>query len=71
MYIKKNNLVIRSVELRDTEKLNAWWNDGEVMAHAGFPNGLGQPLEETEAEIKAYEGKLSQLCILVISVCTS
>ena len=66
MYIKKNNLVIRSAELRDAEKLNAWWNDGAVMAHAGFPNGLGQPLEETEAEIKAYEGKLSQLCVLEI-----
>lgn len=66
MYIKRDNLVIRSAVLQDVEKINAWWNDGKVMAHAGFPNGLGQTLEETWAEIKAYEGKLSQLCVLEI-----
>lgn len=66
MYIKKNDLVIRSAELKDAERLNGWWNDGKVMAHAGFPNGLGQALEETKEEIQAYEGKLSQLCILEI-----
>lgn len=66
MYIKKKGLVIRSAELKDAEQLNRWWNDGKVMAHAGFPNGLGQSLKETEEEIKAYEGKLSQLCILEI-----
>ena len=27
-------------------KLAAWWNDGAVMAHAGFPNGLGTSEEE-------------------------
>ena len=64
MYIKRDNLVIRSAVLQDAEKINAWWNDGKVMAHAGFPNGLGQTLEETKAEIKAYEGRLSQLCVL-------
>ena len=66
MYIKKNDLVIRSAELKDAEQLNRWWNNGKVMEHAGFPNGLGQSLEETEEEIKAYERKLSQLCILEI-----
>ena len=66
MYIKKNDFVIRSAELKDAKQLNAWWNDGKVMEHAGFPNGLGQSLEETTEEIRAYEGKLSQLCILEI-----
>lgn len=66
MYLKNNNLIIRSAELKDAKLLNAWWNDGKVMAHAGFPNGLGQPLEETEERIKAHEGKLSQLCIIEI-----
>lgn len=66
MYIENENLVIRSATLKDATKLNTWWNDGAVMAHAGFPNGLGQSLEETENEIRGYEGKLSQLCILEI-----
>jgi len=66
MYIKNENLVIRSASLEDTSRLNTWWNDGKVMEHAGFPNGLGQSLHETEKEILAYEGKLSQLCILEV-----
>ena len=33
----------------DAEQLTAWWNDGAVMAHAGFPNGLGTTIEEVIA----------------------
>ena len=35
------DLCIRNAEEKDCEQLAAWWNDGSVMAHAGFPNGLG------------------------------
>ena len=28
-----------------------WWNDGNVMAHAGFPNGLGTTVAEIEKQI--------------------
>lgn len=66
MRIENENIVIRSVDLKDAVQLNKWWNDGEVMEHAGFPNGLGQSLEETTNEIKSWEGKLSQLCIIEI-----
>ena len=40
MYIKENKVIIRSAELRDISSLSNWWADGEIMAHAGFPNGL-------------------------------
>lgn len=30
----------------DAEQLAAWWNDGAVMAHAGFPLGLGITKEQ-------------------------
>ena len=66
MYLKNGNLVIRSAEVKDAEQMNRWWNDGVVMAHAGFPNGLGQPLEETLAEIKENEQHLSQRCVIEI-----
>ena len=46
MRIEKDNIVIRSANLKDAEILNHWWNDGSVMEHAGFPNGLGQSMEE-------------------------
>lgn len=36
------------------------------MAHAGFPNGLGQSFEETVRQIKENETRLSQRCIIEI-----
>ena len=66
MKIKKQNIVIRSVTVDDAIHLNKWWNDGTVMEHAGFPNGLGEALEETINNIRSWEGKLSQLCIIEI-----
>lgn len=41
MLLKNKNLVIRNATIDDAEQLALWWNDGKVMAHAGFPNGLG------------------------------
>jgi len=35
------DLTIRDATAADAEQLAVWWNDGAVMAHAGFPNGLG------------------------------
>jgi RimJ/RimL family protein N-acetyltransferase len=60
----KDSLLIRSATLEDASLLTSWWNDGAVMAHAGFPNGLNQTLEITRAQIKENETKLSQLCII-------
>ena len=44
--IQHKNLTIRQAEAADAKQLAAWWNDGAVMAHAGFPNGLGTTEEE-------------------------
>ena len=41
MNLVKDHLTIRNAAASDAEQLCAWWNDGKVMAHAGFPNGLG------------------------------
>jgi len=45
MNLSKNNLMIRNALPSDAELLCAWWNDGVIMAHAGFPNGLGDTPE--------------------------
>lgn len=42
MLLKHKNLVIRNAVATDAEQLASWWNDGNIMAHAGFPNGTGQ-----------------------------
>ncbi len=41
MYLRNKNLTIRNANSYDAAILCRWWNDGKVMAHAGFPNGLG------------------------------
>lgn len=46
MRLQHKNLTIRQAEVADAKQLAAWWNDGAVMAHAGFPNGLGTTEEE-------------------------
>lgn len=44
--IRYENLTIRQAEVADAKQLAIWWNDGAVMAHAGFPNGLGTTEKE-------------------------
>ena len=51
--LKHENIVVRDAIPSDAAQLTAWWNDGSVMAHAGFPNGLGT----TEEEVIAGLGK--------------
>lgn len=51
MKIVCHDLCIRNAEEKDCEQLAAWWNDGSVMAHAGFPHGLGTTAEKIKAQI--------------------
>lgn len=51
MHIEQNGLCIRNAGAGDCEQLAAWWNDGRVMAHAGFPNGLGTTPERIREQI--------------------
>ena len=45
MILVHKNLMIRDAEASDAEQLCIWWNNGKVMAHAGFPNGVGDTSE--------------------------
>ena len=40
MFLQKNDLVLRPARPEDAKLLSAWWSDGRIMAHAGFPDGL-------------------------------
>ena len=46
------DLIIRDVTVDDAEQLCLWWNDGAVMAHAGFPLGLGLSVDAVRAQIE-------------------
>jgi hypothetical protein len=39
MYVREGPLLLRQAAPADAPVLHAWWNDGAVMAHAGFPGG--------------------------------
>lgn len=51
MLISQDNLTIRNATLSDVPTLGKWWRDGEIMAHAGFPNGLNTTDEEIATRI--------------------
>lgn len=65
MELVKDDIRLRTAGLDDTRILNKWWNDGRVMEHAGFPEGLGEGLDQTLEKIRA-SNILNRLCIIEI-----
>lgn len=64
MRIEYKDICIRNAEKSDCEQLAIWWNDGSVMAHAGFPNGLGTCAEEIEKQIEADRDDIKRRLII-------
>lgn len=46
------NLTIRKAQIADAPLLVSWGNDGAIMAHAGFPKGVGVAVNEVIELIK-------------------
>ena len=63
MILQKAPLLIRSAAQSDAPTLCAWWNDGAVMAHAGFPNGLGTTEEKIAASLSGDTDRARRLII--------
>lgn len=64
MHIRYENILIRNAIPDDAALLANWWNDGKVMAHAGFPNGVGTT---EEAVRRGLEKQCEpQSCIQII-----
>ena len=51
MQLKYKEITVRTATAADAEQLCKWWNDGAVMAHAGFPKGLGTTVEEVRNKV--------------------
>ena len=47
----RKSALLRDATKTDAKQLAEWWNNGAVMAHAGFPNGLGTTEEEVAEDI--------------------
>lgn len=52
MLLQYKNLTIRNADIGDARQLAEWWNDGAIMAHAGFPNGTGETAGEIAENLK-------------------
>lgn len=51
MNLTYRDITIRNAVSDDAPLLAKWWNDGAVMAHAGFPKGLGTTAEKIAGDI--------------------
>ena len=65
MKIENNYLCIRNAEVDDCIQLAEWWNDGSIMAHAGFPNGVGTTSEEIQKQIANDSDTSGRLLIIL------
>ncbi len=63
MLVEKE-LCIRQAAAADAPLLAAWWNDGRLMAHAGFPNGTGQTAEQIAQDLRTDPHSQRQRFIL-------
>ena len=57
-------ITLRGCETQDSRLLSAWWNDGRVMAHAGYPYGTGETPAQIEKKISAEQDGISRRFII-------
>ena len=56
MELQHKGIHLRKATRADAKQLAAWWNDGAVMAHAGYPHGL--KITEKEVADEIHEGMM-------------
>lgn len=64
MEITDRSLVVRRALPDDASTLCRWWNDGAVMAHAGFPNGIGTTVEQVMRQLAPEPGDRGETLII-------
>lgn len=64
MYLEHEGLTIRNAYSSDAPILAAWWNDGAVMAHAGFPLGIGCSVESVAKSLEQDSDEKSRRLII-------
>lgn len=66
MELAYQNIRIREATAGDAGLLCTWWNDGKVMAHAGFPLGLGTTENEIIKKIQRETDDTTRRHIILI-----
>ena len=67
MELTYQNITIRNAYAKDAPHLARWWNDGSVMAHAGFPHGLGTSIEKIVNDLEKDSDDTRRRLILLVS----
>ena len=67
MVLTFENLIIRNAIPDDAEQLALWWNNGLIMAHAGFPMGLGQSVNSVMEKLKNESDESFRHLIIEVS----
>lgn len=62
---KRDEVAIRFAIPKDAKQLCNWWNDGSVMAHAGYPNGLNTTVEAILEKINSEDENRRRLILEV------
>lgn len=62
---EKGNISLRLADRADSKLLCAWWNDGKVMAHAGFPKGLNTTVNHIIGQITSEDENYHRLILEV------
>lgn len=65
MELKYRDITIRNTMPADAPLLANWWNDGTVMAHAGFPKGLDTTAEKVAQDIAQDTDDMRRRLILL------
>ena len=63
MFLQFKNFTIRNAAVEDADLLSTWWNDGKIMAHAGFPKGLDESAYEIAESLKKDTDEYRRLII--------
>lgn len=60
MHLEHGKILIRTAVPKDAAQLCLWWNDGSVMEHAGYPNGLGTTVEKEAKTLLLQKDEISR-----------
>ena len=63
MNVNNGKLSIRNATAQDAQQLQVWWNDGSIMAHAGYPNGLDISVEKIVEQLTFDNDRKRRLII--------
>lgn len=64
----KDEVALRYATMEDAKQLCIWWNDGKIMAHAGYPNGLNTTEDAILEQIKVEDNNRRRLILEVASI---